>query len=88
MGSLGKYKNEKDVVGISVQNCTIKGTQNGIRVKTWPGAPASNASNMRFEDIFMINVSNPIIIDQEYCPSHSCKTSEVIVEKLNQRKRC
>ena len=78
MGSLGKYKNEKDVVGISVQNCTIKGTQNGIRVKTWPGAPASNASNMRFEDIFMINVSNPIIIDQEYCPSHSCKISEVI----------
>ncbi|XWS53576.1 hypothetical protein CRYUN_Cryun10bG0013200 [Craigia yunnanensis] len=77
VGSLGKYKNEKDVVGISVWNCTIKGTQNGIRVKTWPGAPASKASNLTFEDIFMINVSNPIVIDQEYCPSHSCKTSEL-----------
>ncbi|XVE65581.1 hypothetical protein DITRI_Ditri08aG0011400 [Diplodiscus trichospermus] len=82
IGSLGKYKNEKDVVGISVRNCTIKGTENGIRVKTWPGAPASNASNMTFEDIFMINVSNPIIIDQEYCPSNSCNTSEPSLVKL------
>ncbi|XWS14121.1 hypothetical protein CRYUN_Cryun36dG0096100 [Craigia yunnanensis] len=56
VGSLGKYKKEKNVVGIS---CTIKGTQNGIRMKTWAGAPESNASNMTFEDIFMISVSNP-----------------------------
>ncbi|XVF62542.1 hypothetical protein PTKIN_Ptkin09bG0016300 [Pterospermum kingtungense] len=82
VGSLGKYKNEEDVAGISVQNCTIKGTQNGIRVKTWPGAPASSASNMTFEDIFMINVSNPIIIDQEYCPSNSCKTNKPSLVKL------
>ncbi|XP_021291843.1 exopolygalacturonase-like [Herrania umbratica] len=82
VGSLGKYKNEKDVVGINVRNCTIKGTQNGIRVKTWPGAPASNASNMTFEDVFMINVSNPIIIDQEYCPSNSCNTTQPSLVKL------
>lgn len=78
IGSLGKYTDEEDVVGINVRNCTITGTQNGVRVKTWPGAPASRASNLTFTDIVMINVSNPIIIDQEYCPSNSCKsTSEV-----------
>lgn len=78
IGSLGKYTDEEDVVGINVRNCTITGTQNGVRVKTWPGAPASRASNLMFTDIVMINVSNPIIIDQEYCPSNSCKsTSEV-----------
>ncbi|OMO98562.1 Glycoside hydrolase, family 28 [Corchorus olitorius] len=82
VGSLGKYKYEKDVVGIHVRNCTIRDTQNGIRVKTWPGAPPSSASNMTFEDIHMINVANPIIIDQEYCPSHSCKTTLPSLVKL------
>ncbi|MBA0813328.1 hypothetical protein Gohar_027189 [Gossypium harknessii] len=80
--SLGKYKNEKDVVGINVRNCTINGTENGIRMKTWPGDRPSNAYNMTFEDIVMVNVSNPIIIDQEYCPSHKCKSNEPSMVKL------
>ncbi|XP_044486329.1 exopolygalacturonase-like [Mangifera indica] len=75
VGSLGKYQNEADVVGVVVRNCTISNTQNGVRVKTWPGSPESVASNFTFEDIVMINVSNPIIIDQEYCPSGSCEDS-------------
>ncbi|KAB2009813.1 hypothetical protein ES319_D10G193100v1 [Gossypium barbadense] len=82
VGSLGKYKNEKDVVGINVRNCTINGTENGIRMKTWPGDRPSNAYNMTFEDIVMVNVSNPIIIDQEYCPSHKCKSNEPSMVKL------
>ncbi|KAE8660160.1 acyl-CoA dehydrogenase family member 10-like [Hibiscus syriacus] len=57
--SLGKYKTETDVVGISVRNCTINGTENGIRMKSWSGGRAINAYNMTFEDILMINVSNP-----------------------------
>jgi galacturan 1,4-alpha-galacturonidase len=40
IGSLGKNPAEKDVKGISVTKCTFKGTQNGIRIKTWPSAPA------------------------------------------------
>ncbi|KAL5849396.1 hypothetical protein ACOSQ4_007409 [Xanthoceras sorbifolium] len=83
VGSLGRNANEKDVEGISVRNCTINCTQNGVRVKTWLGSPASNAFNFTFQDIVMINVSNPIIIDQEYCPSHSCKTAEASLVKLS-----
>lgn len=79
MGSLGKYSAEKDVVGVRVKNCTINGTQNGVRIKTWPGSPASKASSFWFEDIVMINVSNPIIIDQEYCPWSTCTSSKVSV---------
>ncbi|XP_015573279.2 exopolygalacturonase [Ricinus communis] len=83
IGSLGKYKNEEDVIGITVQNCTINGTQNGVRVKTWPGSQASIASNMTFEDIVMVNVSNPVIIDQEYCPASSCDLSKPSLVKLS-----
>ncbi|RRT61402.1 hypothetical protein B296_00021545 [Ensete ventricosum] len=73
--SLGKYMNEEDVSGVTVRNCTVSGTTNGVRIKTWPGSPPSQASNFTFEDIIMHNVSNPIIIDQHYCPNHNCVVS-------------
>ncbi|KAK6930207.1 Glycoside hydrolase, family 28 [Dillenia turbinata] len=83
VGSLGKYSNEEDVVGIRVRNCTINGTTNGVRIKSWRGSPVSNALNMTFEDILMINVSNPIIIDQEYCPHKDCSSLKPSKVKLN-----
>ncbi|KAL4036955.1 hypothetical protein IC575_000533 [Cucumis melo] len=71
--SLGKYTKEKDVVGVTVKACKIFNTTNGVRIKTWPdSAVAFMASDMHFEDIEMENVSNPIIIDQEYCPWNQC----------------
>ncbi|KAL0281897.1 UNVERIFIED_CONTAM: Polygalacturonase [Sesamum angustifolium] len=74
VGSLGGYAEEKDVQGIYVKNCTFIGTQNGVRVKTWPSAPAQlTVSDLHFEDLIMDNVSSPVIIDQEYCPHNLCK---------------
>ncbi|PON61956.1 Glycoside hydrolase [Parasponia andersonii] len=72
IGSLGKYENEEDVRGITVKNCTFLKTDNGIRIKTWPGSTPSQATGMIFQDLIMDNVRNPIIIDQGYCPS-GCK---------------
>ncbi|XP_077228645.1 exopolygalacturonase-like [Tasmannia lanceolata] len=72
VGSLGRYPNEKDVVGLHVRNCTLTGTDNGVRIKTFEASSPSSASNFTFEDIVMNNVYNPIIIDQEYCPYASC----------------
>ncbi|CAL9003855.1 unnamed protein product, partial [Prunus brigantina] len=69
IGSLGKYKDEKDVTGIVVKNCTLTNTDNGVRIKTFPDSPSpSAASGIHYEDIIMVNVSNPILIDQLYCP--------------------
>ncbi|KAF1885730.1 hypothetical protein Lal_00002629 [Lupinus albus] len=73
VGSLGKYPNEEPVEGLTVKNCTLKNTDNGLRIKTWPGTPIiSSVSKMHFEDIVMVNVSNPILIDQQYCPWNQC----------------
>jgi galacturan 1,4-alpha-galacturonidase len=77
IGSLGKYKNEENVGNIHVKNCSITGATNGLRIKTWPGAPPSEAYNITFEDVSLINVSNPIIIDQKYCPNGKCTTHQV-----------
>lgn len=68
IGSLGYYPDEKPVVGVTIMNCTLTGTTNGVRIKTWPNSPGqSTASYILFEDIVMVNVENPIIIDQNYC---------------------
>jgi len=73
VGSLGKYKNEAPVVGVNVVNCTFINTQNGVRIKTWPNSFAGTASDMRFENLLMKNVSTSVLIDQLYCPWNQCK---------------
>ncbi|WOK94144.1 exopolygalacturonase [Canna indica] len=73
IGSLGRYQNEGDVRGLVIKDCTLSGTANGIRIKTWENSPGSSyATNMTFTNIIMKSVANPIIIDQEYCPYISC----------------
>ncbi|XP_042422990.1 exopolygalacturonase-like [Zingiber officinale] len=72
IGSLGKYQNEANVFGVHVRNCSLSETTNGVRIKTWPGSPPSQASNFTFQDIVMDNVANPIFIDQQYCPDSKC----------------
>jgi galacturan 1,4-alpha-galacturonidase len=74
VGSLGKDEGEEDVRGLVVRNCTVRGTTNGVRIKTWPGSPPSRASNITFEDIAMADVSNPVVIDQRYCPHDHCNS--------------
>lgn len=66
VGSLGKLPNELDVTGVNVRNCTMVGTTNGIRIKTWPASGPSKAAGFLFSNIVMDNVKYPIIIDQNY----------------------
>ncbi|TXG57786.1 hypothetical protein EZV62_015615 [Acer yangbiense] len=72
VGSLGKYKNEEPIIGVTVRNCTFFNTMNGVRIKTWPNSFRGSILDMHFEDIIMNNVSSPVIIDQVYCPHNKC----------------
>ncbi|KAI4297002.1 hypothetical protein L6164_036914 [Bauhinia variegata] len=71
IGSLGKDQNEPGVQNVTVKTVTFTGTQNGVRIKSW-GRPSSGfVKNVLFQHAVMVNVQNPIVIDQNYCPSNS-----------------
>ncbi|KAL9332836.1 hypothetical protein ACSQ67_002446 [Phaseolus vulgaris] len=65
IGSLGRNGEDARVEEIYVRNCTFVGTSNGVRVKTWRGG-RGYARKIRFEDIKVVGVKQPVIIDQEY----------------------
>ncbi|KAH7545309.1 hypothetical protein FEM48_Zijuj01G0079900 [Ziziphus jujuba var. spinosa] len=71
VGSLGKTLND-EMVGLTVRNCTFTGTDNGVRIKTWPDCADGIASDFVFDDIVMNNVQNPIVTDQQYCAHNKC----------------
>ncbi|CAI0400542.1 unnamed protein product [Linum tenue] len=69
-----KYITETPLKSITIQNCTIADSDNGIRIKSWPDMFATSLTDVHFEDIILENVDNPIIIDQMYCPDGACKS--------------
>ncbi|KAI3822417.1 hypothetical protein L1987_10007 [Smallanthus sonchifolius] len=63
--SLGENGGYDTVEKVHVRNCNITGTTNGLRIKTVPGG-TGYARGIVFQDIHLVNVENPIIIDQHY----------------------
>lgn len=68
IGSLGESNAYAVVDDVSVDGAVIRNTENGVRIKTWQGGDGF-VRDMTFKNILMVNVSNPIIIDQYYCDS-------------------
>ncbi|XP_039008668.1 polygalacturonase-like [Hibiscus syriacus] len=66
IGSLGAGNSAAFVSNVIVNKATLSGTSNGVRIKTWQGG-SGYARNIKFQNIVMNNVTNPIIIDQNYC---------------------
>lgn len=94
VGSLGKGDDKGDVSGLTVKNCKISDTTNGVRIKTWKSKPAQGTavslrvSDFTFDNIEMNKVSNPIIIDQAYCPYAACPESVRALLLLNVLSYC
>ncbi|XVF29146.1 hypothetical protein REPUB_Repub15cG0094600 [Reevesia pubescens] len=64
IGSLGDGVYDT-VEYVHVKNCSLKNSQNGVRIKTFQGA-SGFARKISFEQIVLNNVRNPIIINQFY----------------------
>ncbi|KAK2440288.1 Pectin lyase superfamily protein [Trifolium repens] len=83
IGSLGKGNSEAEVTNVEVNRATLKGTTNGVRIKTWQGG-SGFVRNIKFHNIAMRNVTNPIIIDQNYCDQkEECQQQDSAVQLSN-----
>ncbi|KAM6546906.1 hypothetical protein CsatB_027642 [Cannabis sativa] len=83
IGSLAKNMEEEGVQNVTVNQIIFTGTQNGIRIKSWAKLSNGFVESVHFSNIVMRNVQNPIIIDQNYCPSHINCPTEVSGIKIN-----
>lgn len=83
IGSLGMRNSRACVSNIVVMDSVIKHSDNGVRIKTWQGGLGS-VSNVRFINIHMDTVRNPIMIDQYYCQTKLCpnQTSAVSISDI------
>ncbi|RDX78944.1 hypothetical protein CR513_40696, partial [Mucuna pruriens] len=83
IGSLGADNSEAEVSNVVVNRATLTGTTNGVRIKTWQGG-SGYARNIKFLNIAMENVTNPIIIDQYYCDeAKPCQEQDSAVQLSN-----
>ncbi|KAI3779396.1 hypothetical protein L2E82_09113 [Cichorium intybus] len=80
IGSLGKDNSTGIVSKVVLDTAFLKGTTNGLRIKTWQGG-SGYVKGVRYQNVKMDNVANPIIIDQFYCDSpKSCQNQTSAVE--------
>ncbi|KAF8399682.1 hypothetical protein HHK36_015553 [Tetracentron sinense] len=87
IGSLGKDNSTGIVTKVVLDTAFLKETTNGLRIKTWQGG-SGYVRAVRFENVRLDEVANPIIIDQFYCDSpKSCQnqTSAVKVSQIMYR---
>ncbi|KAJ6321291.1 hypothetical protein OIU77_011394 [Salix suchowensis] len=87
IGSLGKDNSTSTVTKVVLDTAFLRETTNGLRIKTWQGGHGY-VCGVRFENVAMENVVNPIIIDQFYCDSpKTCKnqTSAVEISEITYR---
>nr|GMD18177.1 probable polygalacturonase At1g80170 [Ipomoea batatas] len=80
IGSLGKDNSVAVVTKVVLDTAFLRGTTNGLRIKTWQGG-SGYVRAIRFQNVMMDDVSNPIIIDQFYCDSPTtCQNQTSAVE--------
>ncbi|KAI3953952.1 hypothetical protein MKW98_017776 [Papaver atlanticum] len=83
--SIGKYGKGETIEHVSVKNVELRGTTNGVRIKTWQGGKGY-IRDVLFEKIQCIGARNPIIIDQFYCDSDKpCENQTSAVKISNVR---
>ncbi|WOK98024.1 Exopolygalacturonase [Canna indica] len=92
IGSLGKSANEKDVVGLKVNNCTLSGTDNGLRIKTCDSHPCEGVElsniNLKYNGenknaITMSTCINAHVISDGNAPPYLLPPTSLTIARLN-----
>ncbi|KAK9063453.1 hypothetical protein SSX86_017323 [Deinandra increscens subsp. villosa] len=80
IGSLGNNNSTGIVSRVVLDTAFLKGTTNGLRIKTYQGG-SGYVKAVRYQNVKMEDVANPIIIDQFYCDNpKTCQNQTSAVE--------
>ncbi|KAJ0095989.1 hypothetical protein Patl1_16110 [Pistacia atlantica] len=83
IGSLGKDNSTGIVTKVVLDTAFLRETTNGLRIKTWQGG-SGYVHGVRFENVRMEDVANPIIIDQFYCDSPTACQNQTSAVKISE----
>ncbi|OMO78244.1 Glycoside hydrolase, family 28 [Corchorus capsularis] len=83
IGSLGKDNSTAIVTKVVLDTAFLRETTNGVRIKTWQGG-SGYVRGVRFENVRMEDVANPIIIDQFYCDSPKACQNQTSAVQISQ----
>ncbi|KAF3443004.1 hypothetical protein FNV43_RR16923 [Rhamnella rubrinervis] len=70
IGSLRKDSEEESVQNVTVKMAIFTGSQNEVRIKSWARPSTRLVRDILFQHAVMVNVENPIMIDQNYSPDN------------------
>ncbi|XP_030545033.2 probable polygalacturonase At1g80170 isoform X1 [Rhodamnia argentea] len=83
IGSLGKDNSTGIVSKVVLDTAFLRETTNGLRIKTWQGG-SGYVRAVRFDNVRMEDVANPIIIDQFYCDSPTVCQNQTSAVKISE----
>ncbi|TID19134.1 gb [Venturia nashicola] len=64
---IGSVKSNKIVTGAKIVNCTIRKSENGVRIKTYDDAVSASVSDISFKNITLESIGKfGIVIQQDY----------------------
>ncbi|KAL1222991.1 putative polygalacturonase [Cardamine amara subsp. amara] len=83
IGSLGKDNTTGIVTQVVLDTAVLRETTNGLRIKTYQGG-SGYVQGVRFTNVEMQDVANPILIDQFYCDSPVTCLNQTSAVKISQ----
>ncbi|CAH8361492.1 unnamed protein product [Eruca vesicaria subsp. sativa] len=83
IGSLGNHNSKGIVTKVVLDFAFLKETTNGLRIKTYQGG-SGYVKGVRFSNVLMQDVSNPILIDQFYCDNPTSCQNQTSAVKISQ----
>ncbi|CDY44150.1 BnaA09g31020D [Brassica napus] len=83
IGSLGNNNSTGIVTKVVLDTALLRETTNGLRIKTYQGG-SGYVQDVRFTNVEMQDVSNPILIDQFYCDNPTSCQNQTSAVKISQ----
>ncbi|XP_024008854.1 probable polygalacturonase At1g80170 [Eutrema salsugineum] len=83
IGSLGNNNSTGIVTNVVLDTAFLRETTNGLRIKTYQGG-SGYVQGVRFTNVQMQDVSNPILIDQFYCDNPTSCQNQTSAVKISQ----